>query len=289
MTLPNFLVIGAGRAGTTSLYTYLDEHPDVFMSRIKEPNFFLDPTPRNASARYAKTLAEYEALFADAGGASAIGEASVVYFRHPSSAARIKATLGPDVNLILILRQPAMRAFSGYLLSRRGDGQVLERRSAAEALLNPESGFERSYYADSLERWLDLFPDRLKILIFERYVANLSDTLRQVFEHIGVDPAFEPDFSRRYNEGWVPRNAALNRVLKHRRLRRIARSALPAGAQSAIRTLTRRNQAPAPSIDPALYEELTQRYLADIRRTEELIGEDLSHWLQPPPVTASTS
>src|ERR671920_1370194 len=108
---PNFIVIGAAKAGTTALYWYLAEHPTVFMSPVKETNFFAYALDEQGRLVYGdpdvhkfpvKTLAEYEALFAPAAGVLAVGEASPIYLECPQAPARIRATL-PDVRLICCL------------------------------------------------------------------------------------------------------------------------------------------------------------------------------------------
>src|SRR5262245_47722132 len=117
MTLPNFLIIGANRSGTTSLHRYLGAHPQVFLPRIKEPHFFMvdgieippDRPDARTMARMVHTYDEYQALFDSAAGKDAIGEASTGYLCHPNAPLRIHARL-PNVKLIAILRNPVERA-----------------------------------------------------------------------------------------------------------------------------------------------------------------------------------
>ena len=121
MTLPNFIIIGAAKAGTTALYEYLGEHPDVFVSPVKETNFFSSGHPIG-------TQDEYEAQFAGVRGERAIGEASVQYIASKNAAAQMRDQL-PDVKLIAMLRNPADRAFSHYLMQSRGDAYRQDPRS----------------------------------------------------------------------------------------------------------------------------------------------------------------
>lgn len=143
MTLPTFLIIGSGRSGTTSLHAYLRQHPEVFMSEVKEPSFFsfMDggiPSRGPGSEwlrRTAVTTREaYEALFAASAGARAIGEASPAYLIDPAVPARIHALI-PHVRLVAILRHPAERAHAAYL-GRRRDG--LDPAPTFEAALRDE-------------------------------------------------------------------------------------------------------------------------------------------------------
>ena len=129
MPTPSFLIVGAQKSGTTSLYHYLSQHPQVFMSSVKEPNFFAfegqqvdyrGPAGQPASINlYSVTdWDDYQRLFADAGAAVALGEASTLYMAVPGTAERIRQRI-PDVRIIAILRDPVDRAFSSYLHCRR--------------------------------------------------------------------------------------------------------------------------------------------------------------------------
>ena len=134
--LPNFFVIGAPRSGTTSFYEYLKAHPDIFMSPVKEPDFFIRssldaalisigaelPTSLSGAARSAPDLQhdlhEYLALFSGAGDQSRRGEASAAYLAHPTAASHLHRYL-PDARLIAVLREPTERAYSHYIHAMR--------------------------------------------------------------------------------------------------------------------------------------------------------------------------
>ena len=120
--LPNFLVIGTGRAGTTSLYHYLAQHPQIFMSPVKEPKFFaleghsLDfrgPGDERIRAETTTTLSAYRQLFDGVRDEIAVGEASTLYLSHETAPDAI-ARYVPDVRLIALLRDPAARAHSAF-------------------------------------------------------------------------------------------------------------------------------------------------------------------------------
>ena len=144
MTMPNFLIVGAAKAGTSSLYYYLDQHPQVFMSSIKEPRFFApelytdyikDPY-RSGAKEHRSTpmsLEEYQSLFDAVTDEVAIGEASTEYLYVPKTPERIKQLI-PDVRLIMVLRDPAERAFSAFCYQVRDGCEKLtfEQALAAE-------------------------------------------------------------------------------------------------------------------------------------------------------------
>ena len=168
--LPNFIIIGAAKAGTTALYWYLSEHPAVFMSRVKETNYFAYGVDDAGRLLYGdpdvhrfpvKSLAEYEQLFAEAGAAPAVGEASPIYLECPQAPGRIQELL-PAARLICSLRHPVERAYADYLmyLWRRGRRFEPARDLTATAVwARPDSRWMSvSRYHEQLSRYFDGFP-----------------------------------------------------------------------------------------------------------------------------------
>src|SRR5918995_644162 len=113
MTAPNFFIIGAQKAGTTSLYHYLNQHPQIYMSPVKEPFFFDHEFSSNGEV-VQQEFAEHQALFQGAKGETAIGEASPLYIYAPGTPERIKEYV-PEARSIALLRNPADRAYSAFL------------------------------------------------------------------------------------------------------------------------------------------------------------------------------
>ena len=165
MTRPNFIIIGVAKAATTSLHHYLDQHPQVFMSPVKETNFFAcDETCGGRCLRAedapgpprfrVRTLEAYEALFAEVGDEIAIGETSPRYFDCHTAPQRIQRCM-PHVKLVASLRNPADRAFSGFLMRVRKGRTEMGVREA----LTPESHHVREgFYYPSLKRYFAVFP-----------------------------------------------------------------------------------------------------------------------------------
>ncbi len=194
--LPNFLVIGAQKSGTSSFDNYLRLHPDVAMCAVKEPDFFVEE--RN----WGRGIEWYESLFDHTGGARAVGEASTSYTMFPRYRGvpeRIVATL-PDVRLIYLVRNPIERARSDYLHYRfpvRGRATqhvVAERRPISRALLENDIYLATSRYAMQLEQYLQVI-DRERILIIttESLAHDRVRTMHKAFSFIGVDPGRSPD------------------------------------------------------------------------------------------------
>ena len=272
--LPNFLGIAAVKAGSTSIYRYLGEHPEIYVSPVKETNFFAYEGQRERRFRI-RSWREYEAQFVGVAGEAAVGEFSPQYVNYPRAAARIAEAL-PDVRLLASLRSPADRAYSCWLGSVKNG---LESE-AAETAIRPGSLYvERGFYRQKLEPFLALFPqERIRIVLFEDLARDAATVMAGIYEFLGVDARFVPDVSRRHNEGRVPRSRRINHAWHA--LRRLQ----PRTFQ-APRFLVRWNarllesaSTPAPPPDPTLRARLLELYRDEVDRMEELLGRDLDAW-----------
>lgn len=284
MTLPNFLVIGAMKSGTTSLCRQLGEHPDVFMPAKKEPHFFSyegeQPSFKERSKKtknIVATLAEYEALFAGAGGQRAVGEGSTSYLHIERAAARIHARI-PHARLVAILREPVDRAWSHFHHSVRSGREPFdgferairdEERRTAEGWGDPYAYKAKGLYAQQLRRYFALFPrEQIFVCLFDDLMEDAPRLYRDVFAFLGVDPNFTPDLSRKYNVG-----GDADEVFDHRPgiVERIRMAVSPA----------RRKYHPSekPPFPDALRRELEELYRPEIEDLQQLIGRDLSTWM----------
>jgi hypothetical protein len=290
MTLPNFIMIGVAKGGTTSVSRYLAQHPQVFMCPIKATNFFGyedardwkwhdegdPPLLRNFPVR---TFEEYEAMFAGAKDELAIGEVSPQYIRCPTAARRIRERI-PHVKLVASLRNPADRAFSGFLMRTRR-GEPVD--SFYKELTAQSSHVKEGFYYRRLKRYLDLFPrEQLKIYLFEEFKKDAGRIVNELFGFLGVDTRLSLDTSVRHNPGAVPRFRLLNRVLYSPRLARIARALFP-GMKGTLKHVRQLNLNPAPKLPGDLRAELVRIYREDILRVQELLDRDLSVWLTDGP------
>lgn len=280
MTLPNFLVIGAQKAGTTSLYRYLRDHPQVFMPKLKEPDFFV------AERTWDRGVEWYEALFADANGAPAVGEASTTYTMFPMYAgvpARIAKVL-PDVRLIYLLRHPIERMRSDYLHyanpPRRAKFRGRERRPVERALLEEPRYLDGSRYAMQIERYLEHFPkERLLVITSEELRSRRNATIRRAFEFMGVDPTFEsPTLHHEYNiTERAPR--ALDRVIHRVPGFRTMAAATPDPVKRLAARLTSRRVDPKDStVSAEIRRRLEELLRDDVRRLRTYTAEDFDGW-----------
>ncbi|WP_129670930.1 sulfotransferase [Candidatus Chloroploca sp. Khr17] len=298
MPLPNFLLIGPPKCGTTALYATLARHPQVFMSPVKEPYFFaFDGEPivfggpdgayfqRHAVA----SQAAYADLFAAAGNLPVIGEASTIYlssYQPEKTATRIHNAL-PMARLVAVLRQPVDRAYSAFTdmrarglepLSDFGEALAAEPQRTAN---NWRPGFrywQNGLYAQNLIPYYERFPPtHVRIYLYEDWRDRPQTMLADLCNFLEIDPARLPVQVLQHNvTRWV-RYLWLERLIKRGSR---AKQLLPVRLRRAISAHLRFwNQVKPPPLDPALQNNLTERYRDELMRLQDLIGRDLRHWL----------
>ena len=274
MTLPNFLVIGAPKAGTTSLHVHLRAHPEVFMPEIKEPRFF-GYEGRGGLVKFPiRTLEEYEALFVDVAGETAIGEATPHYLVYPNAAERIRALI-PHAKLIASLRDPVERSYSVYQMNRRN--KELNADVPFLEAIETDHNLRETYYP-MLARYFQRFPpEQLAVILLEDLEQSPATTMRRLYAFLGVDPGFRPDLSKIANPGGEPRSKLLHRLFSDTRLRGLSRG-FPEPLVERLRAARSRNLAKQP-LSPADRRKAIGFFREDILRTQDLIGRDLSAWL----------
>jgi hypothetical protein len=313
--LPNFFLVGAPKAGTTSLYNYLAQHPDIYMSPIKEPcHFSTEIRPENfseemragveAAFREQRKYLEspmteqrrgalgmnwddYVKLFRNVKSETAIGEASVTYLWSKTAAANIHAKI-PHAKILVVLRDPVSRTFSEYLEALTAGALRCSFRKYVESCLSCETGkislwwpiLESGLYYESVKRYLDRFPrESVCVLLYDNYRAEAASVLAEIFRFLGVDSSFTPDLSKRHNEPRVPRFISVSHLLNKRgALGRLATLA-PSGLKPLLRKLTVRPRDTV-AVTPSDREFLLGYYRDDIGKLAQLLNRDLTAWLR---------
>ena len=296
--LPTFLIIGALKSGTTSLFEYITQHPEVYGSPVKEPRYFLSQHLAPSQLARLEPLApppvtnrdDYERLFTPGNHYPVRGEASASYLYDRGAAARVRELL-PDVKLIAILRDPVERAWSSYLHVRRDGGEPhADIRDALAA--EPDrirAGWPAIYhyvragrYAQHLTNYLGHFPRKqLLVLFYEDLRDRPATLLRDVFRHLEVDEDVQPDTTAVYNRGGNPRSSAVHRLLNSPppRLRQVARRLMPDRTRRAVYlTAHQANLQRSADPPPDMVRRVREELLEDVAALEEMTGRDLTTW-----------
>ena len=298
MTLPNFLIIGAPKAGTTALYHYLSEHPQIYMSPVKEPKFFAFEGeqinfcgPGDLKKDYVTDIEAYKTLFSKVSQEIAIGEASPGYLHSAQAPERIHHYI-PDAKLIVIIRDPVERAYSHFLSLVRQDLEPLTDFTQAmeteeERIRNNWSPRwlykQRGFYYAQLKRYFDLFDrSQIRVYIHKDFKTNSVGVLQDIFQFLDVDDTFVPDTSQKHNATYTHRNKVLHKLLKEQNpiksiLKPLLSSPLRQGIKTNIRNL---NTGKRPQLQPKIRKQFIEEYREDILKLQELIQRDLSGWLE---------
>lgn len=297
MTMPNFLVIGAAKGGTTALHRYLKQHPQIFMSPRKELRFFpfennppdyRGPGDEADAASMTINLEDYVAQFEGSDNFPARGEISPLYLYLPQSAERIRHYV-PDAKLIAILRQPAERAYSHYLMIKRDgletlsfkDALAAEDKRVAECYGHRWHYLRRGFYAAQLKPYFANFKrEQLKIYLYEDYISDPVGFAQDIFRFLNVDDTFVPDMSVRHNESKLARSRALQVFLTEpRAAKNLFKTFIPSRWSRRIGDRLRSRNLTRPPLSAELRRQLTEVYREDIKELQDMLGRDLSHWL----------
>jgi hypothetical protein len=293
-------VIGAQKCGTTALYEVLRQHPEIYMSPVKEPFYFVlngapppYPMPSHEyAARLRYTEDSYLALFHDVVDQRAIGEASALYlssFQPERTSANIH-DFNPQMRLIAILRQPADRAWSAFHYYRAKGFEPLNRFQAALAAeatrrqgndLPDLRHFANGCYFANLKPYFDRFPpEQIRVYLYNEWDQQPQSVLRDIFAFLGVDETVVIETQRK-NVTFGVRHAWLQRFLNEPNLARQMLELILRGRMRArvYGKLRRYNRQQPPALDVGLRRALTERYCSDIEQLQTLINRDLSHWL----------
>ncbi|MTI20831.1 hypothetical protein E1176_07350 [Fulvivirga sp. RKSG066] len=300
--LPDFLIIGAGKSGTTSLDNYLKQHEAIYMSPVKEPNFFaydkidIQSLDKDALQHYKESVTDletYKSLFNDSKPNQLLGETSNTYLVIDGTAEVIKDYI-PNTKIIAIIRQPTKRLYSRYLhLARENE---LPSQDFSEVLDKSSIWWVRNdlvkegFYYKNLKRYFDVFPkENIKVLLHEDLKRNSKSVLSEVFEFLGVGDIETIDDSIEYNKSGFIKNKFYDRTFGHNSIfKKAAKALIPNRLYTKVKSVNwlqkmvndlQNSNLKRPELDHNLYRKITEEvYLDDIKNLEKLINRDLSSW-----------
>ncbi len=299
---PNFFVVGAAKAGTTSFYAGLHHHPDVFMAYPKEPHHFTQVNPPHELRWHFEGYTDrqrYLRLFEGRRGSKAIGEASTSYLWHPQVARRIHRQV-PDARIIISLRDPVERAYSHYLMHVR---EGIQNLSFYDALLEDMERTEEAWaishfyvgkgcYAEQVSRYLEVFGrDHVKIVLFDDLKRDPAGMLHEVLQFLDLDPApvARVDAARVRNPYRASRGRWAEILAGNRLSRMLGETIVPRRLGSFIYERFLLKHADKPPIDPRARELLLEIYEPEIDQLERIVGRKMPELRRSWPVEEEES
>ncbi len=292
--MPNLFIIGAAKAGTTALYDYLTQHPQVFLSRVKEPMFF------SRDEHYARGLDWYEDVYFEGAEDYPVRAEATPHYLYWSEkvAPRIKEVYGDrPVKFIVSFRDPVSRAYSWYWNMVREGREDL---TFEEALRVEESRLEQnrhelyqlgsmvygysagSRYASLLQPFLRLFPATSFFFVFQDDLkSHVNETCREIFEFLGIEPSIQINTSNS-NPAAMPRSRFLHKTLRRRSsFKEFIKPFIPTRVRRPLKKKMMHvnlKETPYVPLDPQLAHELRLNYKTEIETLEKITGRELSSW-----------
>lgn len=280
--LPNFIIIGAGKCGTTSLFHYLSQHPEIYMCPKKETFFFLEESNRAKNQKWGgvQSLEEYRELFKDAPENAVIGEISTTYYSDPNSAKAIHALL-PDTKIIAILRDPSNRAFSDYLMHYN----LKNKTQSFDQLIYETNYFVKlGFYYSQLIHYFELFdPKNIKILFYEDLLNHSEAFVKDLFSFLGVNCDLQVDMTKRYRDNGIPKNKLLYTLfIKPGKIQNVTSrllKILPNPARKELYAKIKQASVYKPTLSSSDRAKLIEIYRPEVLKLQDLLNKDLSKWL----------
>lgn len=295
MTKPNLFIVGAPKCGTTAMYHYLKQHPDIYFSEKKELHFFGTDL---RSPWFIRDIDAYLSMFASAENEKRIGEASVWYLYSKRSAAEIKAFC-PSASIIIMLRNPVDMLYSQHSqFLYNGNEDITDFETALEAEEDRKQGLrippsvnfvkglyylETAKYYEQVRRYIDIFgPDNVHIVIFDQFKCNTAKVYKETLHFLDVSVEFQPNFQV-VNPNKRLRNRGLHNFLHKppQFVRLVGKTLLPHFARQILwKILYHLNvqYSPRPSMDLKLRRHLQAQFASDVEQLGKLIDRDLSNW-----------
>ena len=298
---PNLFIVGQPKSGTTALHQFLGQHPEIYMSSIKEPHFFCSDFHLESDRAYGKkrffdfrSESTYLQLFNRAGKAKVIGESSTNYLYSQVAAEKIH-NFNPDAKIIIILREPAKFLYSlhshyvkfteenesDFLTALALEGDRKQEKASSPRVTTPSYLYysQRVQYYQQVKRYYDRFNSKqIKVVIFEEFKSENERLYREILEFLAVDPNFTPEYEM-VNANKEVKFKAINDLVNSPLLKNISKNLLSQEFNEFIRdNIVEKflwHQAPKVSMPEDIKLKLMQEYYSQVVQISELIGVDL--------------
>ncbi len=283
---PNFFIVGPPKTGTTSLYSYLNSVPGIFMSPVKEPHYFSNV----AKAKMDKSSKipdknKYLKLFANVKNEKIIGDASASYFSHPLVPELIHQ-ISPSAHIIISLRNPINRIYSAYLM---GNYMGIYKFSFHEEL---ELAFQHgpnhdkknmlrlkpNVHSKSVKNYIGFFgKERVKIIIFEEWIKDIKNTVNEIIRFLGLDYSIKEDFQNIYNPYVETRGIISKGIMWNSNIRKICNSLFSTSTNMFLSKLLTKKST-KPKMNKEDEDKLLNFFRDDVNDLEKILGRKFP-WL----------
>ncbi|KRO67590.1 MAG: hypothetical protein ABR84_05915 [Cryomorphaceae bacterium BACL21 MAG-121220-bin10] len=289
----DFFVVGAARSGTTSLYQYLSQHPEVYLPKVKELNYFSavtsdqyqdyqEPKPnKDYHTKIIQSAEVYDRLFQDAASGQLKGDVSPSYLWHKETAQRIAAH-NPKAKILVTLRHPAKRAFSHYLMAKSvGYDRSETFQQALDAPIKPTWGGGNDYlawsaYAAPLKAYYAAFPaEQIKVLVFEQWIRDQENTLGEVTSFLGLKPFEGFDLADQHNHILAYKHQGILNFFRVKWARALLHRLFSEGLRNRAKAVLFGGKPTKETLAPALQQKLEKEFTKEARAIEGLIGQSL--------------
>jgi len=294
MALPNLLIVGAAKSGTTSLHNYLNQHPDIFMCSPKEPHFLINKEiGKQRINKGIIDLKDYKSLFGEKAHLKYRGESSVMYLSFPEIAIKnIKHYLDDDIKIIIMLRNPVERAYSGYQHVKRYN--MMENLSFEDALELGEERYHDIKNFTPASRYLELGNyynqvnvfrksfDNIHVVIYDDYKTNFNEELNKIFDYLEVVRITINTEQQHMVGGWEWKSDGMKKIMMQQNLLKLfLRFIIPfKSLRQYIRVkFQKANMKVVEIINPETEKWLKEYYKQDVAKLSELLNRDLNHWI----------
>jgi len=299
---PNLFIVGQPKSGTTALHQFLGQHPEIYMSSIKEPHFFCSDFHLESDRAYGKqrffdfrSESAYLQLFAKADDAKVVGESSTNYLYSQVAAQKIH-NFNPEAKIIIILREPAKYLYSlhshyvkfteenepDFLTALSLEEERKEEKIASPRVTSPSYLYysQRVQYHQQVKRYCDRFgSEQIKIVVFEEFKSENERVYREILEFLGVDSSFTPKYDA-VNVNKEVKFEAINNLVNSPLAKNISKNLLSQEFNEFVRdNIVEKflwHQAPKATMPEDLKIQLMQQYQHQVKQISELVGIDLS-------------
>ncbi len=282
-TWPNFFIVGAPKSATTSLYFYLKDIHQIYMSEVKEPNYFSNATvPDNHTIKPIRNKKKYLDLFKNANNNKILGEASTQYLADPE-APKLIHEVAPDAKILISIRDPVERIFSGYLMGRRlGTAKLsfweeLQKEISGKA--DPAKTRLRSnvgFYSGHIKRYLDIFGTKqVKIIIFEEFTKDPKRYVEEVLNFLGINHTFSNFINEKRNPFAVSRGPISRNIRRSKIIHKVGERIFTASTRKYVRENILEKKQPKPKMEQSDKDFLINFYKEDVKKLEDLLGKKM--------------